>query len=847
MSRMPAWARVAGTTIAACMIVTGPARASDLRSWRLLADSAPFPPALGVPVGVYDPVRHRVLAIDVDYVNQSLVVHALDPGPEPRWSTLTAVGTPTGRWYLASVVYDPVRDGLLVIGSNAGQDVEVWELPLSASPTWEKLATSGTPPPPRSGHSTIYDPVHDRVILCGGEGWGSSLHGYLSDVWALSLLSDTWSELAPGGTAPGGREGHGAVYDPEGRRMMLFGGHYENGTRGFWNDLWELSLGDSVAWSEICAEGPVPGARSAFGTIYDPARRRMLVHGGVNSESGIEPDNLWAFSLDGTPVWTQIVTEDTLRGRSYPLDVYDPVEDRLLACGGGGYPQTSALSLSAPLRWSAVLPPCPLLTPGARSGHAVVHDTRRDRFLVVVGSFSAVDSAVWSFDPQSANHWQSVRASGAPTVWSAFGRSQAMVYDSLGDRIILYDGSQAWSSPAADPRGWTALGPPTPDESPDLGLNGGLVLDTRRNRLIVSGGWRPYPHGAGYTQNGVWSLSLGADPSWSPLGTVPQSLGCGGHASYYDPVGDRLVLLGGYEVNDLGRTYRDFGATVWATPVDSALVWTALSSTSGVLPPAPPKAWAAFDPRLARLFIASDSTLWARDLDDTGSWTQLESATARPTVTSAMVYDPVRDQLLALFASTPGSDDIQAWAVAMGPLSVALLGADRSAQAVTLTWSSITAYGHDATVERREESTDWSTLGSIAFDPDGLATFTDQDVHSGHDYLYRMGVADGDTTWHSDPVLVADPTSLRLALLGARPNPAVGKLMLAFCLPAAGAARLEVFDISGRRRLSRDIGAFGPGKHSVSLEGSAAWRPGVYYAQLTRGAETRTARFVLMR
>ena len=113
--------------------------------------------------------------------------------------------------------------------------------------------------------------------------------------------------------------------------------------------------------------------------------------------------------------------------------------------------------------------------------------------------------------------------------------------------------------------------------------------------------------------------------------------------------------------------------------------------------------------------------------------------------------------------------------------------------------------------------------------------------------MYRVSVADGPSMWHSDPILVADPASLRLALLGARPNPAVGKILLTFSLPGAGPARLEIFDICGRRCLSRDVGSFGPGKHSIPLEGSAAWRPGVYCAQLKRGGDTRTTRFVLMR
>jgi len=844
MSRTPAWVRAAGVAIAGCWIVAGPAQATDLKSWRLLADSPAFPPTLRVPTGVYDPLRHRVLAIDGDYIDQPLVVHVFDPAPEPHWSTIAVAGPPPEQRFLASIVYDPARDRLLMLGSDHAQDVEVWALPLSGTPTWQRIVTSGIPPRGRYGHSTIYDPIHDRVILCGGADYSYPTR-YQSDVWALSLSSGGWSSLAPSGAAPGGREGHGAFYDSEGRRMILFGGHIEAGARGFWNDLWELSLGDSPAWSQIVVSGQLPGARSAFGTIYDPVRRRVLIHGGLNTESTAEPDELWALSLEGPPAWEQIVTENRLRGRAYPIDIYDPVEDRLLACGGGDFPQTSELSLSTPLRWNAVLPPNPLPAPGARSRHAVVRDARRDRFIVVGGDFSTADSAMWSFDPQGANHWQAVNAPAAPYVWSDFEYSQSTVYDSLGDRIILFDGWQAWSAPAAGQRVWTPLGPPVSSQDRTVGAGAGLAVDSRRNRLLVTGGWIPYPHSGDYTVGGLWSLSLGPDPSWSFVGTLPQPVGSAGHAAFYDPVRDRLVVLGG-RGRDGGRYRAHYGAVVWSTPLDSDVRWTALSSSSGASPPAPPDAHAAFDARGGRLFIAADSSIWTRGVDDTGPWTELEFSTARPRVTSDVGYDPIQDQLLALFASPLGSDDVQAWAVAVGPLAISLLEADRSPGTVELKWRSITAFGRATIVERREESSDWTDIGPIAFGPDGVATFTDHGIYPGHDYVYRVSVIDGASAWHSDPVLVADPGSLRLALRGARPNPAVGRILLAFSLPGVGPARVEIFDVSGRRRLSREVGSLGPGAHSLSLEGSASWPPGVYYAQLRREGESRTARIVVM-
>jgi hypothetical protein len=836
-------------TIVTAVLIGGfaakPLPASDLKTWRLLSDSPPFPLALGVPMGVLDPLRNRVLALDLDLGSQPVEVHAFDLA-QSRWSILQAAGAPQTRPYIGSVVYDPPRDRLLLVGGYAFQGMQTWALTLSGVPTWQILGTTGAPPA-RYGHSTIYDPIHDSVVMFGGND-DSYPSNYLSEVWSLSLASGTWSQLSPSGAAPPGREGHGAIYDPAGQRMIVFGGHCECGTRVLRNDTWQLNLVGPPVWSELVTTGPLPGARSAFGTVYDPVRHRMLVHGGINDQSGVEPDNLWALSLDGTQAWTQIVTEDTLHGRSYPVDVYDPDSDRLVACGGGGLPQTSELSLSAPIRWNAVLPPVPLPSPGPRRDHAVVRDIRRDRFLVVGGQFSPVDSTRWGFDPEGPSHWMPTRAPNAPQIWFDFDYPNATVYDSLGDRIIMFDGSQAWSSPAVNAKEWSPLGPRV--SSVGLGpatvaLGAAVALDVRRNRLIVSGGWVPYPHSAGFSQNGVWALSLGSDPTWSLLGVLPQVSTA--HVAYYDPMRDRLIVFGGFQVNDLPRSHHSLGAVTWSTPLDSTLQWTEFRSPTVPWPPAPPDAHVAFDAGQARLFVATDSTLWTRGAYETGPWTQFEFTSPGPVTSSAIAYDATRDQVLALFAPSAGSTDVQAWAVAVGPLSVSLLAAKRSDDAITLDWRSVTAIGHVTTVERQEEGFEWEALGPLDFGSDGLARFTDHGIRPAHDYRYRVSVVDGASVWLSDPILAADPSSLQLALFGARPNPARGSAVVAFSLPSAAPTRLEVFDIRGRRCLSRDVGSFGPGRHSLRLDGSNSWRPGVYYVQLKSANGAHTTKFVLMK
>jgi hypothetical protein len=49
-------------------------------------------------------------------------------------------------------------------------------------------------------------------------------------------------------------------------------------------------------------------------------------------------------------------------------------------------------------------------------------------------------------------------------------------------------------------------------------------------------------------------------------------------------------------------------------------------------------------------------------------------------------------------------------------------------------------------------------------------------------------------------------------------------------------ALLEVFDVGGRRRWSREVGALGPGQHEIRLGDGEAFPSGVYMARLTQGS-----------
>jgi len=92
-----------------------------------------------------------------------------------------------------------------------------------------------------------------------------------------------------------------------------------------------------------------------------------------------------------------------------------------------------------------------------------------------------------------------------------------------------------------------------------------------------------------------------------------------------------------------------------------------------------------------------------------------------------------------------------------------------------------------------------------------------------------------------------EPPVLTLALQGLVPNPPVRDLVVAFSLPNAEAASVELLDLAGRRLRQVEVGSAGPGRHSVSLGATAGLESGVYWVRLRHGGQSLVSKCVLMR
>ena len=67
-----------------------------------------------------------------------------------------------------------------------------------------------------------------------------------------------------------------------------------------------------------------------------------------------------------------------------------------------------------------------------------------------------------------------------------------------------------------------------------------------------------------------------------------------------------------------------------------------------------------------------------------------------------------------------------------------------------------------------------------------------------------------------------------------------------FTLPTAGAAKLDLLDVSGRRWTTREVGSLGPGGHSVNFSEGGRIPPGIYLTRLTQGGHSLTRRVVVL-
>jgi len=118
-------------------------------------------------------------------------------------------------------------------------------------------------------------------------------------------------------------------------------------------------------------------------------------------------------------------------------------------------------------------------------------------------------------------------------------------------------------------------------------------------------------------------------------------------------------------------------------------------------------------------------------------------------------------------------------------------------------------------------------------------TLEDADVQPGGRYAYRLGVPSAGGQSFSPEVWIAVPSGVALAIERAYPSPARGDVWLAFTLPTAEPATIEVLDVAGRRVGGRVLAGLGAGRHVLRLD-EVPRHAGVFFVRLRQGSASAT-------
>jgi hypothetical protein len=252
------------------------------------------------PDAIYDPVRKRMLIVGQPFPGDPQL-WSFDLENGTGWTLIPATGAPSSDWWYAAVVYDPVRDRVIVAGRGCcNGEHGVWTLSLDGPPVWLQMSTVGESPTNREGHSMVYDPLRDRLLLFGGGGdsWA------VSDLWELSLADPpTWRRLTDYQPFPPQARGivHASmVYDSIRDRLVAFGGRGDphEGFGAFMDTTaWELPLGtDTLVWRMLTPSGPTPSGRNKPTAVFDAARDQMVIFGGSGNSQQFADVILLQFS-----------------------------------------------------------------------------------------------------------------------------------------------------------------------------------------------------------------------------------------------------------------------------------------------------------------------------------------------------------------------------------------------------------------------------------------------------------------------------------------------------------------------------------------------------------------------
>nr|XP_020656610.1 rab9 effector protein with kelch motifs isoform X1 [Pogona vitticeps] len=192
--------------------------------------------------------------------------------PRYEHAAFVPASQPTSLWVYGGASEDGNRNCLQVVKLSTG--------------AWETPKVTGTPPSPRTYHTSTAA-IGDRLYVFGGGEKGADpvqdqqLHIFDS-------VTRTWLQPEVDGQPPAPRHGHITV--AVGNRIFIHGGLAGD---TFYDDLFSIDINE-MKWEVLSATGSVPGGRAAHSAAA--FRDHLYIFGGMDPAGAL--DTMYKYHIE---------------------------------------------------------------------------------------------------------------------------------------------------------------------------------------------------------------------------------------------------------------------------------------------------------------------------------------------------------------------------------------------------------------------------------------------------------------------------------------------------------------------------------------------------------------------
>lgn len=518
-----------------------------------------------------------------------------------------------------AVAYDSARQRIVLFGGRN-------RVGIPQSWTWEWDGTRWSERSPavrpiaRVGGRAVFDPVRNRIVLFGGESNASGqVYG---DTWEYDGVDWTQRTFS---TAPGARTAHGMVWDTARQRAVLHGGIDPTGR--LLGDTWEY---DGTNWipRNTLNQGPQERARHAM--AYDAARRRVVLYSGQQAVAGNPTANdLWEW--DGAS-WSARNTSNLPAGRFESELEFDPRTASLHLYGGerNVTPIDDHYELLGS-SWTLKSNP-----PGSRRGHRMLYI--QGEGVCVIGGFGdgGYRNDLVRYDTARWLRWPGTTGVVAGSAMARLATSNQLVHFG-GFSNGRFFGSTWILEPLADE--WRLL---SASNGPVARSKHAMAGHPTRNEVLMFGGTDGSPRNDTWIFNGT---------TWVEQQPTNRPGRRQGHALAWHPASQSYVGFAGR------------GSTGFWT---DTIVFTNGNWTS-LQPPVAPVARTdyglAFDGTSGNLLLFGGADANGARFDDTWmwdgtTWSELQPATRPPARSSHTLTWDERRQRVVLFGGSTTSGEL---------------------------------------------------------------------------------------------------------------------------------------------------------------------------------------------